>query len=399
MGTVYRAEDPLLLRTVALKLLRAPAGTAAEQLLTEEAQAMARLSHPNVVALHEVGVSVGRPFLAMEWVAGPTLHEWLAARPSSRSKSTDEILGVFMQAGAGLEAAHRAGIVHRDFKPQNVLIGDDGRAKVSDFGLAHVLETGSRGGAHVGTPAYMSPEQLAGAPADERSDQFAYCVALYEALVGRRPFAGVTAGELAVSIAVGPPSGAPRRVPRRVMAALRRGLAANPADRHPSMAALLSELEPAPASWWRSARAIAFANLILALAASVPISQRALVCRGSDKLAHCLWYGAYATPPPNADTLTISPAVEAAVRQRYWGFRNRAELHKHVAPAGARTADTYPLTIRVPDLKNGFTDTLLVECERTAGGKLDPNRGPHTFWVMRHLIAQHTTRLLGPFQP
>jgi serine/threonine-protein kinase len=244
MGVVYVARDRQLGRRVALKLLRRRrAEEAVAQLrLLREAQALAKLSHANVVTVFDVGTFHQQVFVAMELVDGGTLSSWL----QRGDRSLDEILAMFRAAGAGLLAAHAAGIVHRDFKPDNVLIGDDGRVRVTDFGLAspprstdgaprfdnRLTETG----AVFGTPAYMAPEQRDGGRVDERSDQYSFCVALFEALYGRLPEAALTS--------------APRfNVPRRIRRALQRGLAQDPAARFPSLQALLSAL-----AWDRAAR-------------------------------------------------------------------------------------------------------------------------------------------------
>ncbi len=194
MGTVYEAQDSELGRTVALKVMLPGDANAART--KAEARTLAQLSHPNVVTVHEVGQHGERVFLAMEYVEGETLGEWLA-RPHSR----EAILEVFAQAGEGLAAAHETGTAHRDFKPSNVLIREDGRVKVIDFGLsqAGASETPSlpeldarltRTGALLGTPAYMSPEQFRGEEVDARTDVFSFAVALYEALAGERPYGG-----------------------------------------------------------------------------------------------------------------------------------------------------------------------------------------------------------------
>jgi len=265
MGVVYAAHDPSLRRTVALKLIR-PLPTAgfldllAERLL-REAQAMARLSHPHVLPVYDAGTVDGQLYVAMELVDGGTLGEWLARAP----RSVAEIVGAFAQAGRGLAAAHAAGLVHRDVKPSNVLVGGDGRVRVSDFGLARfevlrddggegpsssvpvVAQTVSRTGSSVGTPAYMAPEQMRRGSVDARADQFSFCVALWEALYGERPFAGETLGELAEAIAARRVRAAPsgRRVPARLRAVVLRGLAAAPEGRFPSMEALLEALAAA----------------------------------------------------------------------------------------------------------------------------------------------------------
>jgi len=269
MGVVYYAFDPELERPVALKLLR-PAmrsehHSQGEARLLREAQAMARLSHPNVVQVFDAGKFADAVFLAMEYVAGRDLRAWLAAEP----RSWRQIVGVFLQAGQGLAAAHAAGVIHRDFKPDNVLVGDDGRVRVLDFGLArpprgvpdleeHIETTPSpkvtltQVGSTIGTPAYMSPEQHLCQPADARSDQFAFCVALFEALYGRRPFIGRTAAE--IRVAVFRPLELPvepRRVPGHLRRLLLRGLQRMPDDRYPGMPALLAALAADPARRWR----------------------------------------------------------------------------------------------------------------------------------------------------
>jgi hypothetical protein len=241
MGVVWAAYDPQLDRKVALKLLARPATTGETQLL-EEARSLARVSHPNVVAVYDAGLFEGIPFLVMEQVAGITLRAWLAAE----RRSWREILAVFAAAARGLSAAHAASISHRDFKPDNVLVGRDGRVRVSDFGLARSTEEST--GASVsfaGTPGYMAPEQMRGGRADALSDQFSFCVALHEALFGTRPAAGRTASEMVEAMTRGPqPAGASTGVPRRVTRAIERGLSVDPLARHPSMNALVAALAP-----------------------------------------------------------------------------------------------------------------------------------------------------------
>ena len=264
MGVVYAAHDEELGRPVAIKLLHAgvDAGEGRPRLL-REAQALARLSHPNVVQLFEVGEHQGRLFVAMEQVRGQTLHAWM--HRAGQPRPWREVLAVFMAAGRGLAAAHAVGLVHRDFKPSNVMVGDDGGVRVLDFGLARAglqaaevevpvsAEAASlsllatpmtQTGGLVGTPAYMAPEQFHGRSSDPRGDQFSFCVALFEALYGMRPFAGATLAELLAAIDRGaiarPPSGT--RVPGWLYAALARGLARDPGRRWPDMAALLGEL-------------------------------------------------------------------------------------------------------------------------------------------------------------
>ncbi len=276
MGVVHAAWDPDLDRKVALKLLH---GERHGQRLLREAQAMARLSHPNVITVHDVG-EVGeaegqaRVFMAMEFIDGATLADWAKAQ----ARSIAEILEVFVAAGRGLAAAHRGGLIHRDFKPDNVMIGNAGQVRVMDFGLVRAAgepddsATRSSEGAEpersiedtlssnsllesrltvegslLGTPAYMAPEQLRGEAADARSDQFGFCVALWECLFGQRPFAGdnplsvlfaITHAELREPTT--------RPVPSWIRRVIARGLAADPAARWPDMTRLLDALTHDP---------------------------------------------------------------------------------------------------------------------------------------------------------
>jgi tetratricopeptide (TPR) repeat protein len=238
MGVVLSAYDPQLDRQVAIKLLRPDLdGEEKGRLrLVREAQLMARVRHANVVTVHDVGVEHERVFIAMELVEGQTLRDWL----EGGARGEAEVLATFLDAGRGLAAAHAAGVVHRDFKPENVLLDARGQVLVSDFGLAWSeavteLPPGvgspsssllSRRSSAIGTPAYMAPEQLAREPVDARADQFSFCVALWEALAGARPFE------------------VKRGLPARVEAALRRGLSAKPAERFANMEALLDALQP-----------------------------------------------------------------------------------------------------------------------------------------------------------
>ena len=274
MGVVYAGYDEELDRRVAIKLVdlgdpdRASLGR--NQLL-REAQALARLIHPNVVAVFEAGVHDGRVYLAMEYVHGVDLEQWLAAGP----RGWREVAATFLQAGAGLLAAHKVGLIHRDFKPSNVLVGDDGGVRVADFGLAtprgdlagdaaapeasdlqrssgarsrQLAATIAGAGALVGTPAYMAPEMFSREPATAASDQYAFCVALYEALYGRLPFATDSLVTLVYEVfhaelPAAPPDPA---VPAWLHALVLRGLARDPAQRFPDLAALLAELARDP---------------------------------------------------------------------------------------------------------------------------------------------------------
>lgn len=259
MGVVYAAYDPRLDRKVALKLLRSKGEAtdrAAGERLRREARALARVSHPNVVAAHDVQERGNEIALAMEYVDGKPLHRWLAEEP----RGWQSVADIFIAAGRGLVAAHAAGVVHRDFKPHNVLVGVDGRVRVTDFGLAAPLDTAIAGDSEInppegetdsesclthrgqilGTPAYMAPEQWQGRPADASADQFAFCVAFYEALSGQRPFAALSPEAMCSAAAsTAPPPLRCRGLPRGIRAAIEKGLAWAPSDRHPSMELLL----------------------------------------------------------------------------------------------------------------------------------------------------------------
>ena len=278
MGRVYAAYDPELDRKVALKLVHRRDSADSEARLQREAQAMARLSHPNVVTVYEVGSHAGQLFIAMELVAGENLAAWLAAA----TRPWQVVLAMFRAAGEGLAAAHDAGLVHRDFKPANVLVGADGRARVADFGLVHASEAvpergAGAGGASkdltwagtvMGTPAYMAPEQLRGEATDARTDVFSFCLALWEALYGARPFTGATMEERQRAIERGLPDDPPRSSARDrwLRPLLRRGLAADPVRRWPDMRPLLAALARDPAlerSRRRRGAVLTFAFLVL----------------------------------------------------------------------------------------------------------------------------------------
>ncbi len=330
MGDVYAAYDPDLDRKVAIKLLRAR-GAAEDQRarLLREAQAIAKLQHPNVVVVFDVGTFGDDVFIAMEFVEGWTVGAWLEAAPRTRR----DILDVYLAAGRGLAAAHAAGLVHRDFKPDNVMVTKDGQVRVMDFGLARQVSDaeddpatpedaptaaatprppGDAGeparyqprdvaapawsdradrsgtlssrylsvkltqtGALLGTPAYMAPEQFAGEPTDARTDQFSFCVALHEAITGARPFDGDTVLALMTSVTTGNmsrPLLARSSVPAWQRRALLRGLATNPDARFPSMPALLAALQTDPTI--RPRRIVVATVALAALAALVAVARR-----------------------------------------------------------------------------------------------------------------------------
>ncbi len=253
MGRVLKARDPSLARDVAIKLiLPAAVSTLARDRFAREAMTLGKMRHPNVLEVFDVGECDGTPYFVMEFVEGDNLDVW------SRGRSPRQILECLQDAGRGLAAAHSKRILHRDFKPSNVIVGADGRARVGDFGLAgsEVAQTSPTGGAPIGgltntgavmgTLAYMAPELLEGGTATTASDQFAFCVTVHEVLCGRRPFSGPDARALAAAIRRGETSEVPPgiAIPRRARAALLRGLSPDPAARFSSMQELLHELRP-----------------------------------------------------------------------------------------------------------------------------------------------------------
>jgi serine/threonine protein kinase/tetratricopeptide (TPR) repeat protein len=414
MGLTYLAYDEELDRKLAIKLVH-PEVTSepeAQARLRREAQALARLAHPNIVHVYEVGHHQGQLFVAMELIEGKTIAEWLeeAARPWR------EVVSVFRQAGEGLRAAHAAGLVHRDFKPGNVMIGRDGRVRVLDFGLAYLgdalpvdgdptlettaripsarasagarlaaasdsltspdagiadatgdavaaRDTGDAGhatdstarllelvardrclpltatGALMGTPAYMSPEQMACKVADARSDQFSFCVSLYEALYGERPYLGATLADLVASQERAPapaPTGRARDVPGWLWSAIARGLTRDPARRWPSMDALLAALARDPAERrrrWLVAGGLGAGALALVVAVWLGVAgaarDAAAVCSGARAQLAGVWDAERQAAVASAMQATgLSFAVDT------WN-RTRAEVDRY---AGAWVA-------------------------------------------------------------
>jgi tetratricopeptide (TPR) repeat protein len=382
MGVVFKAYDPDLDRPVALKLMHAGEGSSdevAHDRLLREAQALARLQHPNVIAVYDVGPFRRDVFIAMEFVQGKTLRQWLKEVPRSRR----EVLDAFLAAGEGLLAAHRAGLVHRDFKPDNAILGNDGRVRVLDFGLARaagaraaasaapppgprpqlgavgeetvsnrrapkaspaevssetnpppssntqpdsgshssnrLLETPlTHAGAIVGTPRFMAPEQHTGDLADERADQFSFCVALYYALYRSFPFGHDDPDRALDDVLQGkvadPPPGA--TVPRWLRQVLLRGLRANPADRYPSMVELLAALRADPSVVQRR-RLRATAVLVTLAGAGLlwrAAAQREVrVCAGADRKLVGVWDEARRAEVRTAFHHSKKPYAEAAL--------------------------------------------------------------------------------------
>lgn len=358
-GVVYSAYDPQLERRVALKVLQPDGEGDEDQLrheLLAEARALARLTHPNVVPIYDaqesdgsgsIGLrSVRSVFVVMELVDGESLRQWLRIRRPWRVT-----WDVFRAAGLGLAAAHRAGLLHRDFKPDNVIIGADGRARVVDFGLAQALPRAAEpaSGSHddlegssnrAGTPAYMPPEQQRGEALDARSDQYAFCVALWEGLYGSRPFAGTTDEELLSAKSNRPTPPADSGVPRRFGRALAQGLSPSRSDRHPSMDALLASLGRDHRRLVRSA--VAFLALFALL---VGIGIR--------------WYASQAQARRQCQA--------AADQTELWNPEIRASIGRAFRGASPDSGEETWLraTPRIDAFVHAWSDTRATSCERT----------------------------------
>jgi hypothetical protein len=373
-GIVYEAFDPQLGRRIALKMVRPRPGEAATMgagRLLREARAMARLSHPHVVHVHDAGVFAGQVFVAMEHVDGGTMATWLA----QASRSWRDIVQCFLEAGQGLAAAHAAGLIHRDFKPENVLIGNDGRARVTDFGLARAIDLDSavpahgapmspsswRGskelltlteaGALAGTPAYMAPEQFQHGRPDERTDQYNFCASLYAALYGQWPCGGssgqmMTLPELARRVITGEIETPPDSlgVPAAVFAVVRRGLSLSPLDRFGSIAELLAQLthlladEAAPPPRPRRLRGLALAAL--AAVGLVTAGGIARLARSGPRAP---------VAPVVVAPLPLAPVEVAAIADAPVGVRTTARVSRPIGPApGTRAARNVSLRPRLP---------------------------------------------------
>jgi serine/threonine protein kinase/tetratricopeptide (TPR) repeat protein len=384
MGEVYAAYDPELERKVAVKLLRTRRSQGSDATdgrtrLLREAQAIARLSHPNVVVVYDVGTVADSVFIAMEFLEGTTAGGWL----HSGVRSWRDILAVFLAAGRGLSAAHEAGLMHRDFKPENVMVAKDGQVRVMDFGLARQViaandvtisteeaaarsaealqslisdadmdstvklgrasrpgDTGpaavtggaflraklTQTGATLGTPAYMAPEQFSGGRTDARTDQFSFCVALYEALYGDRPFVGDNLAALRTSVLVGdvhpPPS--QTRVPVWIRRVLLRGLRTDPEQRFPSMAALLAALQNDPAvrrRKWLTAGAAAAAMVAVALGVHRLGGNQRTMCAGASERLAGIWEPAgAASARKDAIRLAFARSGRSYAQQAFTGI-------------------------------------------------------------------------------
>lgn len=332
MAHVYAARDLTLHRPVALKLIRAGDDEAAIHRLIREAQTLARISHPNVVQVFDTGRDDGGlVYLAMERLAGETLDHYLRGPHTLRDK-----LAVLAAAGRGLAAAHDAGLIHRDFKPQNVMVAGPEQVRVLDFGLAcaadpdREIDSGGRmgglvvglgaratlAGALVGTPAYMSPEQWLGRRADARSDQFAFAVCLYEALADRHPYPCSSRQALREAVLAGPPPPLPRSVPRHLRRAVARGMALAPEARFPSMHALVRALAPPPRT-----------------------TRWALAGAGLGALAALTWWRPGAAPPEELPARAAEVAYQPAQRLTTRGDIARAAVSPDERQLAYLTAD------------------------------------------------------------
>ncbi len=411
MGVVWSARDLDLGRDVALKLIRSrdPSLQRQRARLLAEARAMARLSHPNVITVHDVGTADEHLFIAMERVDGGTLGDWFV----SARRSWREVVAVFAAAGRGLAAAHRAGLVHRDFKPENVLMGRDGVPRVSDFGLALPIgEGGAADGKHehadpsveelvVGTLAYMSPEQLRGHAVTARSDQFSFCVALHEALYSVMPF-GAPSGEAPASrfleamlsgSLIAPPSH--RRVPARLHQLLARGLAVEPGDRWPSMDDLLQQLERCVQRVPRR-RLAAVAGVAAATVLSAGLAGAWLWSRSPSSARSAMAEGARPAPEPTQRRLTAFPGdklLEVALSPdgEHLAYSTDRKLYSMALDSGESREIALPAPLRAPEVIGWYPDgsklLVLHRAEATPDGSSEvwsvSVRGPATASLLR----------------
>jgi eukaryotic-like serine/threonine-protein kinase len=318
MGVVYAAYDSVLDRKVALKVLpETKLGERHRDQLLSEARALARLSHPNVVPVYDVGETAGRIFFAMEFIRGQHLADWLKTQ-----REVSHIAAMFKDVALGLAAAHLAGLTHRDVKPHNLLVGDDGRIRVADFGLAiesKVVSTEAESSTEfAGSPAYMAPEQLRSEAVDARTDQFGLCVTFYEAFHGTRPFGKHGSSEtMLAAIKAGPQAGA-KSLPAWLSAAIDRGLSLSPSDRFVDCTALANALTPPAKSarrWWL-------------MGAAVTALIAAIVVVVVNRSAH---HQAATLAPPSCDA--VAAALDAA-----WTPQAKAKVSAALAKSSAENA-------------------------------------------------------------
>jgi predicted Ser/Thr protein kinase len=392
MGVVYKALDPELGRAVALKLLKTESTAKVQQeRLLREAHALARLSHPNVVAVHDVGTFGDDVFVAMEFVEGRTLRDWLTEPRDWRT-----VLDAFLAAGEGLAAAHRAGLVHRDFKPDNVIVGADGRVRVVDFGLARATgaadpEDGgpaaspgswqsgrlssplTRHDAIIGTPRYMAPEQHRGEAVDEAADQFSFCLSLYWALYDLYPFVG-DADEARRNVLAGrvsePPTEA--KVPRWLYPVIVRGLAPHKSDRHPGMAELLATLRADPLAARRQRWQVALLGVAaIALVAAAFAGALAYGTRraATEQARLAQQFGQEVEKVESMARIAVSLPLHDPERERLRIREHLERLQKDSAALGPAAAGLGHEALGRADLACGRIDAALVELEaaRAAG--------------------------------
>jgi eukaryotic-like serine/threonine-protein kinase len=389
MGMIYRAHDPVMARDVALKVLRedpttGTGGQAYQARLVREAHALAKLSHPNVVAAFDVGRHEGTVFVTMELISGASLRDWLPGRRSRR-----EIIHTLIEAGRGLAAAHAAGVLHRDFKPANIMVSPDGRVRVVDFGLARPTGDGDLetpdpdqgiaridprrpdgaltvAGTVVGTPGYIAPEQLIGEPADERGDQFGFAATAFYALVGSPPYHGTTLEEYKLAIATGARTPWRRGVPRRVRRVLERGLGVND-QRYASVTELVDELAAVAAP--RRGLAIGAAAGVLVTLAIVAV----LATRGG-------------TADPIADCELPSFAG-------VWDPGRKAEVAAAFAATGRAHApeSVARVSAQLDDVVAGSVAAARDLCRVTASGLATPQ----LLEVRAACLARHRSRVVG----
>jgi serine/threonine protein kinase len=403
MGVVFRAYDPELSRHVALKLVqqssmdfdRLVSVEEYEQRLLREAQALARLSHPNVVAAFDVGKFEGALFIAMELIDGVSLRHWLQVEP----RSLAAILHILLEAGRGLSAAHRAGVVHRDFKLSNVMVSAQGRAQVVDFGLArtiggvarreppdHVSDPAleaedriavlndasgelTRAGTIVGTAGYIAPEQFDGVTSDERSDQFSYASAAFCALTGRVPYPGDSLAEYRATVLSGERAAWPNSIPRPIRSVIDRGLSLQPADRYPNLDALLDDLERGARPPRRAPILVAAALVLSLVASTLALRQRfSDPCPADLASFERAWSAdrrgrvekAFEASgnPRAADSFSVITARLDAYRLRWQAARQEACLAAHVR---------HEQSEQVLSLRNACLDSKLAQLDTVIG--------------------------------
>lgn len=388
MGIVYLAFDPELDRNVALKLVlpRRQARQDDPEALVAEARALARLSHPNVIQVYDVGRWGDRVYVALEYVAGSTLDAWLRAR----TRSWHEILEALLAAGRGIAAAHRAGMVHLDIKPSNILIGDDGVVRVLDFGLARSAVvpsvepstvSGDGGPVRVvGTVGYIAPEQFLGHAPDARSDQFGFAVTAWEALTATRPFPGRTRAEFERALFDTDPSSTLGGAVKRILAVLRVGFALRPSSRYADMDELLRALQAAASVWTRRRKWLAAAALTAAVGASGAWALRepASPCPREDPLAE-VWHEARSAGIAGAFASTGLPYAGTAWAAARRAMDDRAEtwrrVHHEACVAtridGTRPPAAHARALACLDARRGELDALAVQFERADPGVVE----------------------------